>query len=44
MFECILDVILCDLKKYFCLVFRKINMSFYRILEILLNNFIFRCK
>ena len=38
MFECILDVILCDLKKYFCLVFRKINMSSYRILEIFQNS------
>ena len=34
MFECILDVNFCVLKKYFCLVFRKINMSSYRILEI----------
>ena len=37
MFECILDVNFCVLKKYFCLVFRKNNMSSYRILEIFQN-------
>ena len=37
MLDCILDVILCDLKNYSCLVFRKINMSSYRIFEIFQN-------
>ena len=37
MFECILDVNFCVLKKYFSLVLRKINMSSYEILEIFQN-------